>query len=451
MRIPVNPHRPLFSQWPNHQYEGPLKAIDRVLDRNPKIYQLVYRDILGERKRHKTGSIGMTAEQVVRAAIVKQQNCWTYAELAIQCVDSAMTRAFTKLDDGQSFKKSCLQENISRIRGRTWNKINELLVEYAAGIDLEKGRSVRIDATVIESNIHHPTDSSLIYDCVRVVRRALERIRNQVADCKIYAPVKASETKNLVLRIVNARSSSDRIKLYHKIIRLGRRLNGDLPCILRRLDKKRIAKIAGLKRQVDDIRKVSQLLPGIIDQTVRRVIRGETVPADEKIVSIFEDHTDVVKKGERETEFGHKVFIVAGKSGLVTDCQLVQGNPADSEFFMDLVETQRRIYGRVPRQTTADGGFASEENLLDAKIEGVRDVCFSKTCGLAIEDMVKSLWVFEKLRNFRAGIEGLISVLKRGFGLGRATWKGASGFGAYVHSVVVAYNLAVIARFKLAR
>ena len=139
----------------------------------------------------------------------------------------------------------------------------------------------------------------------------------------------------------------------------------------------------------------------------------------------------------------------SGKSGLVLDCQLVQGNPCDTEFFIDLIERQKEIFGRAPRQTTADGCFASEDNLYDAKELGVKDVCFSKTCGLPVEEMCKSDWVFQKLRNFRAGIEGVISVLKRAFGLGRAMRKGVKGFGAYVHSAVAAYNLATLARIRL--
>jgi len=143
------------------------------------------------------------------------------------------------------------------------------------------------------------------------------------------------------------------------------------------------------------------------------------------------------------------MFLTAGASGLVLDCQLVQGNPCDTEFFIDLIERQKEIFGCVPRQTAADGCFASEDNLYDAKDLGVKDVCFSKTCGLLVEKMCKSGWVFQKLRNFRAGIEGVISVLKRAFGLGRAMWKGVKGFAAYVHSAVAAYNLAMLARIQL--
>ena len=130
------------------------------------------------------------------------------------------------------------------------------------------------------------------------------------------------------------------------------------------------------------------------------------------------------------------------------DTVLVQGNPNDSEYFIDLIERQHQIYARYPRQVVADGGFASEDNLFEAKEFGIKDVCFTKSLGLDIEEMVKSKWVFEKLRNFRAGIESVISCLKRGFALDRVTWKGVRGFGAYVHSAVVAYNLVRMAKLS---
>ena len=123
----------------------------------------------------------------------------------------------------------------------------------------------------------------------------------------------------------------------------------------------------------------------------------------------------------------------------------MQGNPSDKEYFLDLISQHKQLFGKVPRQITADGGFASEDNVYDAKEMGVKDVCFTKPVGLEIEEMVKSPWVFQKLRNFRAGIEGIISTLKRGFGLSKVLWNGISGFASYVHSSVVSYNLTKIA------
>jgi IS5 family transposase len=192
------------------------------------------------------------------------------------------------------------------------------------------------------------------------------------------------------------------------------------------------------------------LLEKVINQTDRRVFKGENVPASEKVVSFFEDHTDIIVKKRRETEYGHKIFLTGGSSTLILDCRIVRGNPADSEQYETLLERQKELYGRMPRQVSADGGFASKDNLAYAKQHGVKDAAFAKKRGLSVLAMAKSAWVYKALRNFRAGIEAGISTLKRAFGLDRCTWKGWEGFGRYVWSSIVSYNLLVLARTKLA-
>jgi IS5 family transposase len=174
------------------------------------------------------------------------------------------------------------------------------------------------------------------------------------------------------------------------------------------------------------------------------VIRGEKVPAGEKVVSFFECHTDVIVKGGRDTQYGHKIFLSGGRSGMILDCVIARGNPADAVMFPDLLTRQEAIYGRLPLKTAADGGFASQDNLRLAKGRGVKDVMFAKKRGLGILDMVRSLWVYQKLRNFRAGLEANISRLKRAFGLDRCTWQGWPGFRQYVWSAVVSYNVLVL-------
>jgi transposase, IS5 family len=191
-----------------------------------------------------------------------------------------------------------------------------------------------------------------------------------------------------------------------------------------------------------------RILGKVIDQTERRVLKGEKVPASEKIVSFFEDHTDIIVKGQRDTEYGHKVFLSGGASTMILGCLIIRGNPADSDQYQSLLEQHQQWYGRMPRQVTADGGFASKDNLAFAKETGVKDAVFAKKRGLSILDMAKSAWVYKKLRNFRAGIEAGISVLKRAFGLDRCTWSGWEGFTRYVWNSIVSYNLLVIARTK---
>src|SRR5215831_6192941 len=154
------------------------------------------------------------------------------------------------------------------------------------------------------------------------------------------------------------------------------------------------------------------LIERIINQTDRRVLRGEQVPASEKIVSLFEPHADIIVKGSRDVEYGHKINLTTGRSGLILDLVIEIGNPRDSDRLLPMLERHIAFYGQAPRQAAADGGFARRDNLAQAKAWGVCDMAFHKAAGLSIEDMVRSYWVYRKLRNFRAGIEAGISCLK---------------------------------------
>jgi len=182
--------------------------------------------------------------------------------------------------------------------------------------------------------------------------------------------------------------------------------------------------------------------------TERRVLHGEAIAANEKIVSLFEPHADIIVKGGREVQYGHKLNLTTGRSGLILDLVIEAGNPAYSERFLPMLKRHIAFYGEAPRQAAADGGFASRHNLGQAKALGVRDLAFHKKAGLRIKDMVKSNWVYRKLRNFRAGIESDISCLKRAYGLACCIWRGLDHFRAYIWSSVVAYNLALFARLK---
>lgn len=207
---------------------------------------------------------------------------------------------------------------------------------------------------------------------------------------------------------------------------------------------------AALKAWLAQVKHYQGLIERVIDQTHRRVLNGEQVPVAEKVVSLFEEHTDIIVKGSRDVQYGHKLNLATGRSGLVLDVVIEDGNPADSERFIPLLERQIEIYGRAPRQMAADGGYASKDNVQQAKAKGVKDVAFHKKKGLKVEQMAKSDWVYRKLRNFRAGVEAGISYLKRSYGLGRCSWKGLDHFKAYIWSSVVAHNLAVFSRLQAA-
>ena len=161
------------------------------------------------------------------------------------------------------------------------------------------------------------------------------------------------------------------------------------------------------------LRHYCDLTEKVISQTERRVIAGEKVPAAEKIFSIFEPHTDIIIKDRRDEFYGHKICLTGGGSNLILDCLITDGNPADSTLTQTMLERQREIYGRYPLKAALDGGFASKDNLKDAKTSGVKDVCFAKKRGLEVADMCRGEYVYNRLRRFRAGIESGIWRVRR--------------------------------------
>jgi transposase, IS5 family len=444
MRDVTRPQRDLFVQYPVHQLAQELRQVAAILDRHPEFAEWVHVDLTREKK--KFGDNGMSADQILRSAILKNIRGVSYQELAFDLQDSTSTKAFVGLAHNEWYSASCLQSNVSRIGEMTWEQIQVELLRDARISGMEDGKRVRIDSTAVESHIHHPTDSSLLYDSLRVLQREFKNLRKAADKPHWRFSIPIKEVKSLVFKINNSKNDDERLPHYKKLLKIAARALKDITELLPKLQS---AQSLGLS-QVEKFNEVSGYLAKIINQTEKRVIRGRTVPVEQKIVSIFEPHTDILVKDRRDTYFGHKVFLTSGASNLILDCQIPRGNPADSDMFMECLNKASEAIGRVPLQTSTDGGFSSQENVKQAKEKGVRDVCFSKPIGMKISDMVKSAWVFEKLRNWRAGIEGVISFLKRGFGLDRCDWRGFDGFCRYVKSAVVAFNLVVMARHELA-
>jgi IS5 family transposase len=185
-----------------------------------------------------------------------------------------------------------------------------------------------------------------------------------------------------------------------------------------------------------------------IDQCERRVLKGEQVPAEQKVVSIFEEHTDIICRGKSmsPTEFGHKVLFATGKSGLITQYQVLCGNPGDNELLPGLLHQHKRQYGNTPHMLCADRRFYSAENEKIAYDQGVKRVSIVKPGYRSVQrrQLEKERW-FRDLQRYRAGIEGIISGLMRGLGLKRCLWKGWEAFKKYVALSVVTFNLRKIA------
>lgn len=445
---------PLMEPSPVHPKAKELEAISRILDKNPAVYEMSLQDLTKKVNNKDSGANGMTAEQVVRAAIIKQMEGYSYQELAFHLVDSRTYRKFCKIGIAQKvFKKSALCQNIKAISPETWEAINKVLVKYAENTGIEKGRKVRIDCTVVSSDIHEPTDSSLLWDSVRVLARILTRAKGELPGLRFPYQDHTRRAKRRMLGIMNAKDEKTRKKKYTDLLKVSNRTIRYAQAAITELK----GYIGGNIQQMvvaqgcgQELEHYVGLALQVVEQTERRVVKRETVPASEKIFSIFEPHTDIIVKDRRDTFYGHKVCLTGGASNLILDCLVMEGNPADSTLSDEMFDRQKDIYGHYPVKAALDGGFASKPNLESSKAKGIKDVCFAKGRGLKEEDMCRSGWVYKVLRKFRAGIESGISWLKRVFGLGRCLWKGFSSFKSYVWSAIVSANLLTIARKQLA-
>jgi IS5 family transposase len=432
----------IFDVFAEHEIGRELKAVSRWLDEHRALLSLVVDDL----RRHgvqETGRHGLPAEAVLRCALLKQYRQLSYHELAFHLEDSASFRAFARLPFSWSPQKSVLHKTISAIGAASWETINRAVVSSAREEKLESGAIVRIDSTVTKALMHAPTDSSLLWDAVRVMVRLLEQASALPGAPPIIWRNHRRLAKKRALAIQYSRGKERKAKLYRELIAATRATVTALQHAAQR-----VAACATIEAELwrGHVRHHLPSIARIITQAERRVLAGEAVPAGEKLVSLFETHADIIVKGGRDVHYGHKLNLATGRSGLILDVVVEAGNPADAERFLPMLERHIALHGAPPRQAASDGGFASLDNLKQAKALGVHDVAFHKKRGLTIEDMVKSRWVYRKLRNFRAGIEANISCLKRAFGLARCTWRGLAHFKAYVWSSVVAYNLTLVAR-----
>jgi IS5 family transposase len=301
----------------------------------------------GDGASPKRGASGLSGEQALRCALLKNWHGLSYRKLAFHLQDSLSFQAFCRIPFNWRPSKACLQENISRIRPRTWARIRRALVRWAGREGLETGRKVRGDSTAVASPVHHPTDSGLLCGSVRVVTRLLRKLSQS-------APVLYSDHSRRAKRRhlgIGKKRGKNRLKLYKDLLTVARWTAGYAGKALEEtpLNERTAALLGQLEHYAGLMRRV-------IDQTERRVLQGDSVPAGEKVVSIFEEHTDIIKKGQREPTYGHKIFLSVGKSSLILDCYVKRGNPADETQFQPMLENIEQIYGRMPRQVSFDAG-----------------------------------------------------------------------------------------------
>ena len=356
----------IFEAYAEHEIGRELKSMSDWLDQNLDLLDWVAADVK-RRNVEKTGRKGLTIESVLRCAILKQYRQLSYEDLVFCLVDPTSCQAFARLTTRWAPKKATLQSCISAISDVTWEQINQRLLRSANETKKECGEILCIDSTVTDSPIHAPSDSTLLWDSVRVLVRLLqgaETIAEGIVPIAYRNHQRVAKKRTRAIRYT--RGKDKKASLYRDLITATENTLKYVEQASKRLCDPRIDPLGRTVWQAQ-LAYYKPLIEKVIDQTERRVFQSEAVPAAQKIVSIFAEHTDIIVKGSREVQYGHKINLSTGRSGLILDVVIEQGNPADVDRLLPMLDRHIDQYGKAPRQMAADGGYASVENLREAK------------------------------------------------------------------------------------
>lgn len=450
---PVN----LFALVPLER-DAVLDQLDRLLD-DDTLFQAVKADLARRYPQTLTrGRHSAPVEVILRMLVVKHLYTWSYEQVETFVADSITLRQFCRLYWERVPDDTTLIKWANLLQPDTLHQLLEHVVHMACRLKVTRGRKLRTDGTVVESSIHSPTDSSLLSDGVRVLGRTLRRAR-QVLQSAATGTVQvaravfrdrsrsARDTARAIARTAQhkAQEGQERcLSLYRKLLEVTRASVRQAQQVVEVLKEVTTPEAERLVQQIEHF---VPLVEQVVGQATRRVLHGEAVPVQDKIVSLFEPHTDIIRRGKpgRMTEFGHKVWVDEVDGGIVSDYRVLTGNPADQSQWIPSLERHQELFEHPPDQMSGDRGMYSADNEARAQTAGVRRVILPKPGHrpAARQQYERQRW-FRRGRRYHQGIEGRISVLKRRHGLDRCRYHGEPGFERWVGWGIIAHNLLTI-------
>lgn len=438
-----------------------LAEIDQLLD-DEELYQLIRNDLAKRFPQTEvTGRNSTPVEVILRMLTVKRLYQLSYEQTEYQVRDSLVLRQFCRVylqdvpDDTTLIRWSAL------VQPETLEQFNSRLTELACQLKVTRGRKMRTDGTVVETNIHPPSDSSLLADAVRVLGRTLSRAKQVLGEqAELGKEVFRNRTRGVrrlarqvgeAMRRGKEQAKIEGKRAYRKLIRATEATLEQAQQVLPLLQEQVTNQAKKLAQTLETFVPRAQQ---VVTQTVRRVLHQEKVPASEKIVSLFEPHTDIIQrnKAHKPTEFGHKVWLDEVDGGIVTRWNVLEGNPNDDRQWLPSLDHHIRRFGKAPQQASGDRGVHSPDNERQAQERGVQHVILPQP-GRRSEERrqhERQPW-FVRGRKWHVGVEGRISVLKRCHELDRCRDHGQDGFEKWVAWGVIASNLRTIGRKVVAK
>jgi len=423
-------------------YRAKYAWIDECLEANPRILWLVHEDLeaLSESKEGRAAKY--TTEILFRALIVHQVEKTALRETVIRIAESPTLQAFIRLGPRSVPDFTFMNRAFKAITPETWKLVNEELACYAVRQREVDVSQIRADTTVIESHIHYPTDSSLLWDSYRVLARLLRTVRDVAPELCTYRFHDKKVKKDLVYvhRYMRSGSTARQRELKRRFRRLHAnvcRLRGMAGPLAERLAHSEDLVLRGLAMELTHYLPLTKT---VCQAAERAGLKGETVPASDRIFSIFEEHTELIKRGKSNTpvEFGHAVWLAQSRAKFITDYEVMEEKVPDPELLEEITQRHKAIFRKYPEAVAADTGFRAEPEVMTVVQKHVETVAVPGRGQSRAK--IAACW-----HHFRAGIEGSISVLKRAFRLSICMYRGFKSFAAAVGMAVFCHNLVNLA------
>ena len=435
-------------------WEPWMRQADQVLE-DEQLINRVYEALLKRHPKSRTrGRRGVAAEIGLRMMLLKHIRNWSFQDLEREVRPNLLYREFTRVGSGKVPDAKTLGRQAQALGPEVVEQIHQRMVELAVENKVVQGRKMRVDTTVVETNIHYPTDSSLLGDGDRVLTRLMKKVTAIAGAVGTKLRNSMRSVQRRVAEIARAsRAKGDKFKekvppLYRKLLGITGRVMGQAKRfsaeiasgVKRSSDVLEQAALEGLKHEIDEM---LETVKKVVHQTKARIFGGDT-HVEGKIVSVFEDATEVIRKGKasKPTEFGKMVKIQEAENQIVIDFEVYDQKPSDSDLLIPAIETHQERMGRTPDLAAADAGFYSAKNVAEAEKMGVKRVSVPNrsTKSPARRQYQKQRW-FKRGQKWRTGSEGRISVLKRRHGLRRSLYKKMAGVKRWVGLGVIADNL----------
>lgn len=428
------------------EYREKYERLDGLLQANPEILAQAHQEFGAKLSISPTGRTGdFTSEQLLRALIVMFVEGLSYRDTVVRLDDSEVLRGFVGLEWREVMDHTFLQRAFDALSPETWERLNACLGQYAQREEKIGGEKLRVDSTVVETNVHYPTDASLLWDSARVLIRELRRARFELQECGRRPRFHDRKIKKLFIFINrNGHSTSRRVqrrvkRAYTQLIERVRRLTAIARNLLDTWVDWHLPALAMYLPRVEQV----------IHQAEQRILHGVILPAHEKIYSLFEAHTELLIRGKagKAVEFGHKVVIAQSGEKFITHYQVLPQRQEDPALLPATLEAHQTRFGCAPEVLAADKGFYASREQLERLQETIRTVSLPKKGRRTeAEERREKSEAFREGQRFRAGVEGTISVLKRVFKQNRCLFKGFKRYAASVGCAVFCHNLILLTR-----